>query len=198
MGKQIWNFVKLLLALMEQFKQQYFIESYYKFYVRYLLLSKFNFFEYKQLPKNISCNITSQIALNSNQVFLSWAALSILSSSSGLPSSKISNKKSLEFKHKKESNAALCFIMKLVYILLILKEIIDIFGIKKTRKDLTRKFSVILNDFPITQEFEKFAISAEKKPLGNLCIKLDLSISDDRSYVLECFWRMWSFPLECV
>jgi hypothetical protein len=93
----------------------------------------------------------------------------------------------LNFKHKKENNLALCFILKIVYTLLILKESIDVFLIKKTRDDLTRKFSVNLRDFPITQEFEKFAISAEKKPLGNLCIKLDLSISDDRSYVLECF-----------
>lgn len=183
---------------MEQFKQQYFIESYHKYYVRYLMISKFNFFKYKQLPKNISCNISSQIALNANQVFLSWAALSILSSSNGLYSSKVGTTKLLNFKHKKENNLALCFILKIVYTLLILKESIDVFLIKKTRDDLTRKFSVNLRDFPITQEFEKFAISAEKKPLGNLCIKLDLSISDDRSYVLECFWRMWSFPIECV
>ena len=26
-----------------------------------------------------------------------------------------------------------------------------------------------------------------KKPMGDLFIKLDLSISDDRSYVVECF-----------
>ena len=55
---------------MEQFKQQYNVDNYYKFYVRYLLISKFNFCQFQSIPNNIECNISSQIPLNSNQLFL--------------------------------------------------------------------------------------------------------------------------------
>lgn len=183
---------------MVQFKSNYQLRSYYNYYMRYLMISKYNFKDAKTLPHDVRCGILSDIAVTpATQAFLSWTTLCTLSGSIPLKSSYILNdKKTIKFNLKLRRFEALSFIVKLVHTVLILKEHLDVFLISTSTDTPSNLVAIHIDDIPISPELEVIAFTTEKRPFGALTVHLELKTNEDRPFVTETFWRMLQLPIE--
>ena len=165
--------------------------------MRYLMISRFNFYDAKAIPTTVECLVTSDIPVSQlNQIPLAWCTLITLTGDNPIKASKVVGNKKIQFKSKSTNIESLAFIAKLVHTVLVVRENLEVFSYTGKRKEPADKFALQLNDFPISLELERFALSTQKKPFGNLRIKVELRVWEDRIYVLENFWRMLNVPLE--
>ena len=182
---------------MVQYKEVYSTKNFYKYYIRYLMISKFNFINVRDLPRDMKCFVNSDIELgNSNQVVTSWTAMSTFTGQNPVDISKIYRNKFLTFKSESRDIDALVLMVKLVHTLLVMKENLDVIWYTGKRKKQKSSIQFFIDDFPISVEMETFANTTEKKPFGNLNLKVMLYLREDRTYVTETFWRMVNLPLE--
>jgi len=182
---------------MVQFKTKYSIQSYYRFYIRYLMISRYNYIYSNTLPTSIQLKVWSEFPVNQlNQVPLSWTALSLLTADNPVKITKIKGSKKIKFATKHVKCDGLNFLVKIVHTLLMLKENLEIFTYSGKRKEPLSTINFQINDIPISIELEQIALSTQKKPFGNLKLNLKLSFKEDRIYVMENFWRCLNLPLE--
>ena len=161
------------------------------------MISRWNYVKSNRLPCALQCRVISEIPVAQlNQIPSAWCTLSTLSADSPIKVSKLLGNKKLKFTSKHKRYESLAFVSKLVHTILVVRENLEVFSYSGKRKEPADTIRLQLNDLPISLELERIALSTQKKPFGNLKIKVELRVWEDRIYVLENFWRMLNLPLE--
>jgi len=162
------------------------------------MISRYNFKHANDLPDNMVCRISSELPINSTRdLNVAWCALTTLTADN--PIAKVKNlqcSKTIKFLSQSRKYESLGFVVKLINTIFVIRENLESFEYTGKRKTPWDTITIQITDLPISVEFESFAVSTEKKPFGNLNIKLDLKLNEDRIYVVESFWRMLSLPVD--
>jgi hypothetical protein len=161
------------------------------------MISRWNYIKSNKLPSSLQCRVTSEIPVSQlSQIPSAWCTLSTLAADNPIKVSKLVGNKKLRFTSKHKRYESLTFISKLVHTILVVRENLEVFTYSGKRKEPSDTIRLQLNDLPISLELERIALSTQKKPFGNLKIKVELRVWEDRIYVIENFWRMLNLPLE--
>ena len=164
------------------------------------MISRYHYKKEMDLPDNMICRISSELPINSvRDLNVAWCALTTLTADnpmSKVKSMSMDSSKTIKFLSQSKKYESLGFVVKLINTIFVIRENLETFEYSGKRKTPWDTITIQITDLPISVEFESFAVSTEKKPFGNLNIKLDLRLNEDRIYVVESFWRMLSLPVE--